>query len=668
MNRKERRATAKKRKNAIDAALKEACRLGEVGNLPEAELLLRKALAADPDNGDVLHALGLLALRAQQPHAAVAFLHKAIALRPSAEWENDLGIALGGDGQLEAAMAAFHRAIAQDSGFVKALNNLGNLHLVQEKFTEAKAFFKAALEQNPAYPEALNNLGIADLGLGQPQVAERAFQQAVAAKADYADGYNNLGNVLRERAAFGEAEAAYRQAIACGPAHADAHNNLGSLLKDEARHEEALGLFERSLALGGGASAHSNALFCGNFCSPAGQDSYAAHLDWARCHGEDRQGMAHGNLPDPGRRLRVGYVSPDFRAHSVAFFLEPLLAAHDRGAVEIFAYARVAREDAVTARLRTHCDHWRGTAGWPAERLAQCVRDDGIDILIDLAGHTAKNDLLAFAHKPAPVQISWLGYPNTTGLAAMDYRLTDALADPQGAEAHHREGLLRLEGGFLCYGLDPDLPPVSPLPLATRGRVTFGSFNQLAKLGDQVVDAWAEILNRVDDAQLLLKAHPLADSGVRSRLRARFARLGVAPGRLTLLGFAKDRADHLARYGEIDIALDPFPYNGTTTSFEALAMGVPVLTLAGDAHAGRVGITILERLGLADWIAADRDAYVAAAVDWAHRTEELAALRAGLRPRLAAAPLTDAHRFAREVEAAYRSVWNKWCRQARKTG
>jgi len=667
MNRKERRATAKKRKNVVGAGLKEARRLREGGELPAAEALARKILAAEPQNAEARHELGLLALQAGQPKVAAEFLGEAIALRPSAEWENDLGIALGTGGERDAAMAAFRRAIAQDGGFLKARNNLGNLYLAQENFAEAKTLFEGALEQKPDYPEALNNLGVAELGLGDSQAAERAFRQATEARADYVDAHNNLGNVLKERAAFSKAEAAYRQAILCDPEHADAHNNLGSLLKDEARHDEAGSAFSRSLALGGGASAHSNALFCANFCAPAGAASYEAHVAWAKRH-EGPAGPAHGNAPEEGRRLRVGYVSPDLRAHSVAFFLEPLLAAHDRDAVELFAYGRVARPDGVTARLRERFDHWRDISGWDAARLADGVRADGIDLLVDLAGHTAKNDLVAFGRKPAPVQLSWLGYPNTTGLAAMDYRLTDGLADPKGAEAHHREALLRLDGGFLCYRLEADLPPVGPLPMQACGQVTFGSFNQLAKLTDPVLAAWAGILRRVVGARLLLKARPLADAGVRAGLAARFAKLGIGDERLTLLGFAEDRAAHLAHYAAVDIALDPFPYNGTTTSFEALAMGVPVLSLEGASHAGRVGVSILRRLGLDDWLAADADAYVAAAAAFAARPEALATLRASLRPRLAASPLTDSARFAREVEAAYRSVWKKWCRQAKKAG
>ncbi len=588
-NRKERRATAKKRKGAVGAALSEARRLHVSGGSAAAEALYRQIVDADPKCAEAHHGLGLLALESGQAAAAADLLGEVCALRPQPEWENALGIALGTMGRFEQAKAAFQRAIAFEPGFVKALNNLGNLCLFEENFNEAKALFETAIHQEPDYAEALNNLGVAELGLGQTKAAEAAFRQAIERKAGYADALNNLGNLLRERTALTEAESAYRSAIEADPKHADAYGNLGTVLKDMARLKEAAAALERALELGGAPEMHSNALFCRNFWDDQRRTIFEAHLAWAARHEGKAAHAAHTNPPDAERRLRVGYVSPDFRAHSVAFFVEPLFEAHDRRLVEVFAYGRVAHEDAVTARLKGLSDHWCTTVGFSAEQLAERIRADGIDILVDLAGHMAKNDLLAFARKPAPVQVTWLGYPNTIGLAAMDYRLTDGLADPKGAEAFHRERLLRLEGGFLCYRPPVARPPVAPLPMAKAGAVTFGSFNQLAKMGDAVLATWAEILNRLPDARLALKAHALTDARLRACTLDRFADHGIAAERVELTGFLEETASHLGRYGAIDIALDPFPYNGTTTTFEALTMGVPVLTLAGQGHAGRVG-------------------------------------------------------------------------------
>lgn len=668
MNRKKRRATAKKRKDAVGAALSEARQLHASGNPAAAEALYRKILAADAKCAEAHHGLGQLALEMGQAAVAADQLGQACALRPQPAWENALGIALGTMGRLEPAKAAFQRAIARDAGFVKALNNLGNLCLFEANFNEAKALFEAAIHEKPDYAEALNNLGVAELGLGETEAAEDAFRQAIAHKPGYADAHNNLGNLLRERTALSAAESAYRCAIEAEPKHGDAYGNLGTVLKDMARLGEAAAAFEQALELGCAPETHSNALFCRNFWEDDSESVFAAHLAWAARHEGKRAHVAHRNPPEADRRLRVGYVSPDFRAHSVAFFVEPLFEAHDRQQVEVFAYGRIAHEDAVTARLKDLSDHWCTTVGFSPDQLAERIRADGIDILVDLAGHTAKNDLLAFARKPAPVQISWLGYPNTTGLAAMDYRLTDGRADPKGAEAFHRERLLRLDGGFLCYRPPPACPPVAPLPMAKAGAVTFGSFNQLAKLSDAALATWAEILNRLPDARLVLKAHALGDAGTRAQAHARFADHGIFPERLELTGFLEDSASHFARYGAIDIALDPFPYNGTTTTFEALTMGVPVLTLAGQNHAGRVGGSILHRLGLEDWIAKDKEAYVAAALKWASDMDGLRGLREDLRPRLEASCLTDAGSFTREVEAAYRTVWKEWCRAARQTG
>ena len=375
--------------------------------------------------------------------------------------------------------------------------------------------------------------------------------------------------------------------------------------------------------------------------------------------------LPFANPRDPGRRLRVGYVSPDFRRHSVSYFLEPLLAAHDRAGFEIFCYAEVIQPDEVTARLQRHADHWLITAGMPDDALAARIRADGIDILIDLAGHTAGNRLPLFARRPAPIQATWLGYPNTTGLPAIDYRLADAISDPPGwGDALASETLLRLPGGFLCFGPPVHAPPPGVPPCLAAGAVTFGSFNNPAKISLPTIESWSAILKRLPDARLLLKSRQLVDAMTWVLLRTRFAERGIPANRVDMLGFQADTVSHLEVYHRVDIALDPFPYNGATTTCEALWMGVPVVTLAGDRHAARVGASLLSRVGLDGLIAASRDEYVERAVDLAGDRERLAALRSTLRPDMAASSLCDATAFARGVEAAYRGIWERW--QARK--
>jgi predicted O-linked N-acetylglucosamine transferase (SPINDLY family) len=397
------------------------------------------------------------------------------------------------------------------------------------------------------------------------------------------------------------------------------------------------------------------------------QDIFAESRQWETNHavlGTARKiDQAHDR--DPERRLRIGYVSPNFRRHSVSYFLSPLIAGHDHRLFEVFCYAQVANPDNVTKRFRRLADGWCSTVGMTTSAIADRIRNDGIDILVDLAGHTANNRLLVFAERPAPVQVTWLGYPNTTGLSAMDYRLTDAVADPEGpGDNLHTETLIRLPAGFLCFTPAPETPPVTDPPVLANGHVTFGSFNNPSKVTASVVASWARILEAVPGSRLLLKNRSLADDGTRQRYSALFAERGISEERLIFHAWIASMSGHLGAYGRIDIGLDPFPYNGTTTTCEALWMGVPVITLQGDRHASRVGASILKTVGQGEMIADSVDDYVDAAVKLAENTDALTSLRRDLRPAMAASPLWDAAGFTRDVESAYRDMWRRWCHGA----
>jgi len=355
-------------------------------------------------------------------------------------------------------------------------------------------------------------------------------------------------------------------------------------------------------------------------------------------------------------------VSPDFRNHSVARFFLPLLEGHDRGAVEIACYAELARSDAVSERIRSLADRWSPTVGLSHDELAARIRGDAIDVLVDLAGHTSDNRLLTFARTPAPVQATWLGYPGTTGVAAIGWRFSDAECEPPGdADRRSSERIWRLPHGFHCFAPPADAPAVAPPPCAARGSVTFGSFNNFLKLAPETIALWGRVLAAMPGAQLLLKSNFVFDAAAHQRHLERFAAAGIDPSRIVILPYMPDERAHLAAYGEIDVALDPFPYNGTTTTCEALWMGVPVVTLRGDRHAARVGASLLTRVGLPDLIAGDEAAYIAVAAALAAAPQRLAALRAGLRAQVAASPLCDAGGFARAVEDAYRAMWRAWC-------
>lgn len=391
---------------------------------------------------------------------------------------------------------------------------------------------------------------------------------------------------------------------------------------------------------------------------------YAAHRDFARRWEAPLAKLIqpHSNDRSPDRRLRIGYVSSDFRQHSVGYFIEPVLAHHDHGRFEIFCYSDHFQEDEVTERLKSHADHWRRLVGLSDEQAANQIRADQIDILIDLVGHMGGNRLLVFARKPAPIQVTWLGYPNTTGLSAMDYRLTDGFADPPGTTEHlHSEKLIRLPECFSCYRPLSDAPEISELPAREKRYVTFGSFNNQAKITPEVIAVWARILQSILGSHLTLKNPALGDETTQQMVQNSFAELGITPERLELLGHDPSQRLHLERYRSIDIGLDPFPYNGATTTCEALWMGVPVVTLAGKTHAGRVGVSQLSNLGLTELIGHTPEEYVAVAMRLSADLERLSALRTELRSRMAGSPLMDGPRFTKNLEEACLTMWKEWC-------
>jgi predicted O-linked N-acetylglucosamine transferase (SPINDLY family) len=388
-----------------------------------------------------------------------------------------------------------------------------------------------------------------------------------------------------------------------------------------------------------------------------------AHRAWGASvmAGIPQRIVPFANARNLDRRLRIGYVSADFRRHSVAYFIEPVIAAHDRTAVEVTLYADVPRPDRMTERIRAACDRWRSIRRLDDSAAARLIEADGIDILVDLAGHTSGNRLGIFARKPAPVQATWIGYPDITGLPTIDWRLTDGIVDPDtGQDNAPPESLFRLAEGFLCYRPPDEAPLVSPLPSGRDRPITFGSFNALFKISSDSIALWARVLAAVPDSRLLIKAEALGDTETRDSLSQVFAHQGIGVDRLDLMGFVDTVDDHLAIYHRVDIGLDTTPYNGTTTTMEALWMGVPVVALAGDRHASRVGASLLTRAGLADLVAKTPDDYACIAEKLAADRDRLAALRGGLRAQLGKTTLIDAKRFTRSVEDAYRTMWRRY--------
>jgi protein O-GlcNAc transferase len=637
----------------------------DAGRLAEAEALCRRTLGVLPDHAWALNLLGVIHCRTGRGDQGVRLIAQALSLAPEeASFYNNFGTGLTGLGRHVDAVTAFRRALELDPDSASAHNNIAAPLKAMGKLEEAADHYQNAVRLRPGFGEGWANLANVLLDMGHVQQASTSAERAVTEAPGYAVAHNNLGTVRHRQGRYAEAEAAFRRAIELDAGNTDALCNLGEILKESGRAKDAMAFYRRAHELAPDELAKdSNRLYA--MCAVAGTDPAeiaAEHKAWGKRARPASMAAPDfsGRDRDPDRRLRVGYVSSDLRRHSVAYFLEPILEHHDKGAFEVFAYANMAGGDEVTERLRAHADHWRGVFGLSDAELASQVARDEIDILIDLAGHTRGNRLGAFALKPAPVQVSYLGYPATTGLAEINGRITDAWADPPGmTETFHAERLMRLQHGFLCYRPSEDAPPPEPPPCLSAGHVTFGSFNNLAKLTPATVAVWAEILNAVPGSRLRLKAKALGDEATCSRVRADFATHGIDDGRLDLLAWIT--ASHpLAAYHGVDIALDTFPYHGTTTTMEALWTGVPVVTLAGGWHASRVGVSILARAGLDEMVAANASDYVRIATSLAAKPDLLVELRAAVRGMMVRAGMTDGARFTAEFETALRTLWRDW--------
>jgi predicted O-linked N-acetylglucosamine transferase (SPINDLY family) len=413
------------------------------------------------------------------------------------------------------------------------------------------------------------------------------------------------------------------------------------------------------------AIAYSNLLFTMSY-DPTydAQTIFREHLEFSNRYSGPLSLIqrSHTNDRNPDRRLKIGYVSPDFRKHSVAFFIEPALSFHTREKYETFCYSDMLFPDTVTQRIQNHSDQWRNISGMSDEHVSEMILNDRIDILIDLAGHTGKNRMLMFSRKPAPVQVSWIGYPGTTGLSVMDYKIVDNYTDPEGmTEQFYTEKLLRMPESFLCYLPFQESPEIKPLPSLTKGSITFGSFNNFSKMSNETLDSWARLLNELSGSHLILKSQALTVKESRDRVIDIFKKENVSEDRIEFMSFVPSYQTHLDLYNRIDIALDTFPYNGTTTTCEALWMGVPVVTLAGNSHVSRVGVSLLSNAGIPELIAKDIDEYVSIASGLANDTERLIMLRHNLRQMISRSPLCNAKKFTNNLEHIYRTIWEDRC-------
>lgn len=661
---------------AFEVAGRKAAASGDFDGAIDA---FARAVAAGSTSPDVSNDLGALMACRGQLAAAVVHLETAVLRAPNHRDASrnlltvleELAAAAIREGRLPDAAVCFGRLAALDPRNGSFHARAGATWRAARRPMQALPYARRARALLPDDAAVCFGLGLVLLELDQKE-AEVELERALTLRPDFPDALCNLALVRSRLGHIEDARRLLERAILLNPEHAEALGNLAGLLRQQGEIEASLVHYRRATELRPESPLLASSLLLTRQGDPAAgpielvaehrawNDRFAAPLAGPR---EARDGRPFASRDrDPNRPLRVGYVSADLRSHSVASFIEPLVVAHDRGAVEVICYAD-GPADFVTARIRAAADEWHDTRGLSDDELAAKIEGDRVDVLVDLHGHTSGNRLLCFARRPAPVQVTYCGYPGTTGVAAIEWRLTDPIADPPGsADDAATERLWRLPSGFLCFLPNSAAGEVGPLPAAAEGQVTFGSFNNLAKLNEGVLRVWAQILDALPASRLFLKSRALGEpTPAAARLRAFFAAQGIDPARIAIAPYAATSTDHLALYRQVDIGLDPFPYNGTTTTCEALWMGVPVVTMTGQTHAGRVGASLLTRVGLPELVTDTPDAYVRQALSLARDLPALADLRASLRARVACSPLVSAPTVAREIEAAYRAMWRLFC-------
>ncbi len=644
--------------------------LKSTGRLSEAMTCFQQALMFLPNYPDAYQNLGNVYLEQSQWQQAEHCFHQALRLNPNLiQVYNSLGYLLKTQRRWPEALACFQRALTLNPQGADTYNHLGEIYREQGQLVEALNYFQQALTYDSTHILAYNNIGNLWLDRGNIEEAKAYFMQALAINPNVAELQGNFGNVLLRQHASTAAIACYQETLRLKPTDAVAHNNLGMALYEQGKIEEAIAQFRTALAKDPNyVRAHSNLLLMMLYRNDYDNEAIAlAHQQFNQqyilplTHAE--RGLESKTcLGLHAPRLKIGYLSADFHHHSVAYFIEPVLAHHDTQQFEIYCYYNNLRHDMVTLRLQQYGPHWRDCFNWTDEELAAVIRRDQIDILIDLTGHMEYNRLPVLARKPAPIQVSYLGYSNSTGVSTIDYRIADAYTEPlataMGTPQISMEKIIRMSPSYFCYQPHPDSLeiPANSLPALLNGYITFGSFNNYAKLSPFIIELWAKLLHRLPTAKLLIKTRSLEDEDTSQHLQAQFAQYRIAAARLILMKFAPTTSDHLRSYHLIDIALDSYPYNGATTTCEALWMGVPVVTWVGNRHVSRMGLSILSTVGLTQLIANTAEEYLEIGTHLANHLTELQQLRKGMRERMQGSPLLDAKRFTRQLEENYRLI------------
>lgn len=672
-----------------------------VGKNDIALVFAQQAHSKTPRHCTFINTMGVACYRLGRLQDAIGLYRKALVLNESyPEAHSNLCLALNDLRNFAEAEKHGLRAIELRPGFPDALHNLAKVCSVQQKWDMSIFYCLKSLEVQPDQPLFLFQLGFALSKLGRLQEAIEQYRKAVSLKPDYAEAHNHLAGllfragdhkqplhhfrraleikddplihfnyavVLQYLGKLDDAKQQYKKVLGYDPNFLEANSNMISILLSQGLHKEAYEYLHKVLRFDPAHIGTKDCLLL-HYLYDADIDAQeidAAHREWgervtAQFPTPERKWP---NDRNPERPLRVGFVSGDFREHAVMRFLKNVLEGFDPREVEFFCYSNNKYTDAISQRLKEISTGWWDIAGMNDQKVVDLIQFDRIDILVDLAGHTTDNRLLVFAHKPAPIQVNWLGYPCTTGLTTMDYRLTDAIADPPESKDWHSEELVRLPEGFLSFTTIQEAPESTGPPHLGSGVITFGCFNNNAKITPPVISLWAEILNRVPDSRMFLKNDALRSPGVKEFWLERFQEHSVSLDRIELLPRVEYYVDHLALYNQVDVALDVFPYNGTTTTCEAMWMGVPVVTLKGNRHVGRVSASLLTRVGLEELIAENPEEYVENVVSLAGDSEKITELRHDLRRRMQRTALGDGTRFTRTLEKAFRDMWFRWLKE-----
>jgi protein O-GlcNAc transferase len=632
-----------------------------LGNLPAAEIAYRRALKLRPNYAGAMSNLGIILKSTGRLEEAVEPLRRAMELEPEATAHAvNLGAVLCERREFAAAAEVLGRAARRDANNADAAYNLGHALYGLGRLREAAEQYRRATLLRPDYVDARINLGNVNKALGEFEGAAAAYKAAIAVAPDSTVAINNQGCLLRSLGRLEEAEATLRRGLAINANDASLLNNLASVLKDLGDLLQAIDCFRQATALDpSDAEAHSNLAYALSFQAVSAEPILEECRRWNARHAAPLRSEIQDHRDDrsPERRLRIGYVSPDFRDHCQSLFTIPLLSHHDHEAFEIYCYSSVERPDDYTRRIAGYADGWREVRPLDDAAVCELIRADRIDILVDLTMHMANGRPLVFARKPAPIQIAWLAYPGTTGISTMDYRLSDLWLDPPRFEDHYSERTIRLPDSFWCYDPLTDQPDVNILPALSRGYVTLGCLNNPCKMTDQTLGMWSGVMRAIPSARLLLMA-PAGSH--RARSLKRLADHGVAAERVDFVPF-RPRAEYLGSYHEIDLGLDTFPYNGHTTSLDSLWMGVPVVTRVGQTCVGRGGLSQLFQLGLMELAAESDDEFIGVAAALASDLPRLAQLRRELRSRLERSALMDAKRFAGNMESVYRRIFHEYC-------